>query len=428
MRDTIFAVSSGAPPAAIAVLRISGPQALAAASALAGPLPAPRVASLRRLRGPDGEILDRAVVLGFPGPATATGEDCAELQLHGGRAVVRAVSAALGGMAGLRAAEPGEFTRRALENGRLDLTEAEGLADLLAADTESQRRAAIRSAEGMLRRSIESWTDRVLALAAGTEAAIDHDDEEDVADQFATVATVHAGAALLADDIDRIVAQPSVERLRDGIRVVLAGPPNSGKSTLLNAMAGRDVAIVSPIAGTTRDRLEAPLVRNGIAWIVTDTAGLAPTTSDPIEAMGIERARESIELADIVLWLGDAAAHNDNVVLVHARSDAPGRGDPPSGRIAASGVVDGGTDALWAELDRRGALLLPSGDVPTLNRRQRDLCGAAARSLHRVADSRDLLVIAEELRSAMAAFDRLTGRADTEAVLDSLFASFCIGK
>ncbi len=428
MTDTIFAVSSGSPPAAIAVLRLSGAGALAAARALAGDLPPPRRAAVRALHDPrDGSLLDRALVLVFPGPASATGEDLVELHLHGGRAVVRAAENALAALPGLRPAEAGEFTRRALENGRVDLTEAEGLGDLLAAETEMQRRAALASAEGGLRRRVEDWTARTVGFSAAVEAVIDHGDEEDAADEAALLAPVRSGLKALAGEIGAVLAEPPVERLRDGLRVVFAGPPNSGKSTLFNRMTGRDAAIVSPIAGTTRDRIEAPVERNGIAWLLIDTAGLVDATHDPIEAIGVDRSRDAIAGADVVLWLGDESPPH-GAVAIHARADQPGRADVPAGRIAASGVSDGGAQPIWNELDVRAQRLLPRSGMFALNQRQRDLCGAAQECLRSAAEIGDPLLIAEELRHARLAFDRLTGRADTEAVFDALFARFCIGK
>ncbi len=432
MTDTIFALSSGAPPAALAVVRISGSQAFAAVRALTGgQLPAPRRASLRRLNDPaSGDAIDRALVILFPGPETATGENLAELHLHGSRAVVRRMESVLGDLPGLRAAQPGEFTRRALESGRIDLTEAEGLADLLSAETEGQRRAALRAAEGHLRQRIEGWNDRLIGLSAMIEAAIDHSDEPDAVDEDGIIGAVRGGAGRLADDIATLLAQPPVERLRDGIRVVLAGPPNSGKSTLLNRLIGREAAIVSPIAGTTRDRIEAPVVRNGIAWVLTDTAGLAEETDDPIEAIGIARTRESVAAADLVLWLGDdePADVASDVILVHPRADRPDRQIAPDGRIAVSALDDTGDRALWQRMTQIAQAMLPADDVPALNQRQRILCGAAQQSLCIAAQSMDALVIAEELRLARAAFDAITGRSHVEDVLDALFGRFCIGK
>jgi len=426
--ETIFAVSSGAPPAAIAVLRLSGPAAFRAAEALSGALPPSRTAAVRKLCDPaTGALLDRALVLVFPGARSATGEDLAELHLHGGRAVVRAVEAVLTAMPGLRPAEPGEFTRRALANGRIDLTEAEGLGDLLMAETEAQRRAALLSAEGGLRQRVAGWTHALLGLSAAIEALLDHGDEDDVASGAESLATLQHGATVLANEIDILLAQPPVERLRDGIRVVLAGPPNAGKSTLLNAMADRDAAIVSPVAGTTRDRIEVPVVRNGIAWLLIDTAGLAEATADAVEAIGIERAQQAIAAADVVLWLGDDAPPARAIAL-HARADAPGRDRVPPGRIAVSALSGAGLDRLWERLTISAKDLLPSLDLPALNRRQRDLAATAAYALRLAADERDELLFAEHLRVARGAFDRLTGAADVESLLDALFGRFCIGK
>lgn len=419
--ETIYAVSSGAPPAAIAVLRLSGPGAFAAVRALAGDLPEPRRAALRALRH-QGALLDRALVLLFPGPDSATGEDIAELHLHGGRAVIRAVEAALASMPGLRAAEPGEFTRRALMHGRIDLSEAEGLGDLLAAETESQRRIAIRSAEGAVRREVEGWASLLLMLSARVEAILDHSDEDDVE---ADIAPIQSAAAQLAGVIMAVVERPPVERLRDGIRVVLAGPPNAGKSTLLNALVGRDAAIVSSIAGTTRDRIEAPVVRDGLAYLLIDTAGLAEATDDVIEAIGIERARAALEEADLILWLGDDAAP-EGAIAIHARADA--RGVAPAGSIAVSARTGEGMEALWARIADAARTLLPPPDLVALNQRQRSLCASAAEALHHAALEQDLLLVAEHLRTARRAFDAVTGRADVEAMLDALFARFCIGK
>lgn len=426
--DTIYAVSSGVPPAAIAVLRVSGPHAFEMVRAFAGDLPKPRRAAVRALRDPaDGALLDRAIVLCFPGPNTATGEDLAEFHLHGGRAVVRAVEAALAARPGLRSAEPGEFTRRALIHGRIDLSEAEGLGDLLMAETEAQRRSAIRSAEGAVRRAVEDWTDRLLGLAARVEAELDHSDEDDVADA-ALLPAIRSGAASLAADIEAIADRPPVERLRDGIRVVLAGPPNAGKSSLLNAMAGRDAAIVSPISGTTRDRIEAPVVRGGIAWLLIDTAGLAALPGDEIEAIGIARAQAAQVEADILLWLGDETppAH-DHLLWLNPRADLPGRG-ASEGRLSLSSRTGEGMDALWQALARLAGDLLPPPDQMALNARQRELSLGAAAALRAIEWENDLLLIAEHLRSAMRAFDAITGRAGVEAMLDALFGRFCIGK
>lgn len=429
MNDTIFALSSGQPPAAIGVIRISGPQAFAAVESLAGKLPLPRRASLRTLS--TGEThLDRALVLIFPGPATATGEDLAELHLHGGRAVVRAVEAALAAMPCLRGAEAGEFTRRALASGRIDLTEAEGLADLLAAETEAQRRAAMRAAEGGIRKRIEGWAARTLQLSAAVEALLDHADEGDVAAEAGMLGQVGEGARALAEEIDAVLAEPGVERLRDGIRIVLAGPPNAGKSTLLNALAEREAAIVSPLAGTTRDRIEAPVIRDGIAYLLTDTAGLHDAPSDMVEEIGIARAQEALDQADLILWLDDApppllaAPH----ILLHPRADEAGRVSVPEGRLAVSARTGQGIAQLWERIAAEAGAMLPAGDAVPLNRRQRDLAALAAAALRDAGKGSDPLLIAEDLRHALRAFDRITGAADVEAMLDTLFGRFCIGK
>jgi tRNA modification GTPase len=427
--DTIFAVSSGAPPAAIAVLRLSGPGAFAAAEALAGSLPEPRHAGLRALHDPrDGELLDRALLLCFRGPLSATGEDVVELHLHGGRAVVRAIESALGALPGLRAAEPGEFTRRALTNGRLDLSAAEGLGDLLMAETEAQRRVAVRTSEGAVRREVEGWTTQLLALSAQVEAVLDHGDEDDVAN-VDPLEGLQERARHLADAIATVTSRPPVERLRDGLRVVLAGPPNAGKSTLLNALADRDAAIVSPIAGTTRDRIEVPVVREGVAYLLIDTAGLSDDTLDPIEAIGVDRARVALSEADIVLWLGEAAPQaRPNTLWLYPRADAPNR-LPAKGQDLSVSALDGtGLAELWDQLGALAVDLLPPPDVVALNARQRQLCERANAALERASLQHDPILYAEELRGARAALDAITGRASTENVLDALFARFCIGK
>jgi len=429
MSDTIFAVSSGAPPAAIAVVRVSGPDALAAATALAGTLPAPRRAGLRRLRDATGGTLDHALVLVFPGPASATGEDIVELHLHGGRAVVAAVEATLAAYPGLRRAEPGEFTRRALAAGRIDLAEAEGLGDLLMAETEAQRRAALASAEGVVSRQVAEWNARLLALAARAEALLDFSDEGDVGDDAAAGARLAADAGALAEEIGAALANPPVERLRDGIRVVLAGAPNAGKSTLLNALAGRDAAIVSPIAGTTRDRIEAGVIRDGIAYVLTDTAGLATATDDPIEAIGVERARAAMAAADIIVLLDDTVVSTSvPVIAIHPRCDEPGRVSVGKGRLEVSAHTGVGLGELWTAIAQEGRALLPRLDRLILNQRQREHVAIAHTAVAEAASEQDMLLFAEHLRVARVALDRITGASDTEAMLDALFGRFCIGK
>lgn len=427
--DTIFAVSSGRPPAAIAVVRVSGAGALDAATRLAGSLPPPRRAAVRALRDPvDNRLLDRALVLVFPGPTTATGEDLVELHLHGGRAVVAGVERALGQLSGLRAAEPGEFTRRALAHGRIDLTEAEGLGDLLSAETEAQRQMALANSDGRLRRAVADWTATATRLSAVVEAVLDHADEDDVDAGTDVMTGVRAQAGELARAIGMVLAVPPVERLRDGIRVVLAGPPNAGKSTLLNALVGREAAIVSPVAGTTRDVIEIPVTREGVAWLFLDTAGLRDDSDDPIERIGIDRATGSIAAADVVLWLGDDAPPSAGcVVALFPRADA--RDARHAGdRIAVSAATGVGLDTVWAVLVREAASLLPKVDELSLNRRQAQHARTAAAALARAAMQDDPLLLAEELRYAVQAFAALTGMRATEAVLDDLFGRFCIGK
>lgn len=426
--DTIYAVSSGAPPAAIAIVRISGAQAVAAATRLCGSLPPPRRTGLRAVRHPhDGSLLDRALVLVFPGPHSATGEDLVELHLHGGRAVVAAVMSALAALPGLRLAEAGEFTRRALVAGRIDLTEAEGLGDLLLAETEGQRRRAIAAAEGEVRRAVTGWSQRLLAMAAQVEAILDFSDEDDVAER-STVGGLAHDIAALAVEIDTVLAVPPVERLRDGVRVVLAGPPNAGKSTLLNALIGREAAIVSPIAGTTRDRIEAPVVRAGIAYLLIDTAGLATDTADVIEAIGIERANQAMAEADIVLWLGDdAPPARDHVLWLYPRADErePLATDE---RLIVSARSGEGMDRLWAAIAAEATSLLPLDDQMAMNLRQRQLLSQVAAELHAAGQTDDLLLVAEHFRLARGQLDRITGATDVEAMLDTLFGKFCIGK
>jgi len=421
--DTIFALSSGTPPAAVALVRISGPGAESALEALAGTLPEPRVATLASLRW-RGERLDTALVLRFPGPNSVTGEDVAELHLHGGRAVVAGVLEALAEVDGLRPAEAGEFTRRAFENGRIDLAEAEGLADLLAAETRSQRVAALAMAGGSLSRQVEAWRQRLLALAAALEAALDFSDEGEVGEAWPPGWAGDLRA--LAADMEAMVARPPAERLRDGVRVAIAGPPNAGKSSLLNALAQREAAITSPVPGTTRDLIEAPTSIGGIAYLLIDTAGLRDS-QDEVEAVGVDRARASVAAADLILWLGDPAEAPDpaRTILVHSKCDLP-RADRGSG-IRVSALTGEGIVALVEAMAERSRALLPAEGEVAVNARQRAAIEAAALHL-REAEARDMLIAAEALRQARLELDRVTGRAGVEDMLDLLFGRFCIGK
>src|SRR5947199_5638717 len=303
--QTIFALSSGRPPSAISIVRVSGPLAGTALTSLAGKMPSPRVATRVTLRDPDGQPIDDAVVLWFPGPASATGEDVAEFHVHGGRAVLAAVFAALSAFAEVRAAEPGEFTRRAFENGKLDLTEAEALDDLINADTDRQRRLALRQLKGLLGDKARDWRSRIIAASALIEAGIDFSDEGDVPAEL--IAPALAQVKTLLHEIEEVLAaQGRSERLRDGLVVAIAGPPNVGKSTLINQLARREVAIVSPHAGTTRDIIEVQLDLDGYPVTIIDTAGIREA-SDPVEQEGVRRARARAGEADLVLWLADAA-------------------------------------------------------------------------------------------------------------------------
>jgi len=416
-------LSSGAPPAAIAVVRISGPQADAALKALAGRLPEPRVATLAELRAND-QVLDKALILRFQGPHSATGEDVTELHLHGGRAVVASVQAVLARLPGLRAAESGEFTRRAFENGRIDLAEAEGLADLLAAETESQRRAAVALAGGALSRQIEAWQARLITLSAQLEAALDFSDEADVGE---LPRGFEDELAALSGEMDQWLARPPAERLRDGIRVVIAGPPNSGKSSLLNALVGRDAAITSEIAGTTRDLVEAPTALGGAPFLLVDTAGLRDS-ADAIETIGVARARESLAAADLILWLGEPGdcPAPDRAILIQPKADL----DPEERRsdIRLSAVTGEGLNQLSRLLIQRSAQLLPRENDVVLSARHRVALGEAAQWLGEARQASDPLIAAEALRQARAALDRVTGRAGVEDMLDALFGRFCIGK
>lgn len=424
--DTIFAISSGRPPAAIAVLRISGPAAIDAVRRLSGHLPDPRRAALRTLRTATGEPLDRALALIFPGPATATGEDLAELHLHGGRAVVAAVEAELRTLPGLRPALAGEFTRRALEHGRLDLAEAQGLADLLASETEAERKSAFAASEGEISREVAAWLGRIAHLSALVEASLDYSDEDDVAAQSTDAIRDDAGS--LAAAIATVLARPTVERLREGVTVVLSGPPNAGKSSLFNALLARDAAIVTAQAGTTRDVLEASVQRGGTAFVLIDTAGLRGATDDSIERIGIARASDAIARADILLWLGDPADAPAKATLVHARSDAADRGIAPAGALVTSVADAASIEALWDHLQHRAEQIMPPVASALLHHQQRERVLSAHAALSQVVSEPDLLLVAEQLRTARTHLSSLLGVDATEAMLDALFARFCVGK
>jgi tRNA modification GTPase len=423
LAETIFALSSGRPPAAVAVIRVSGPKAHQAGAALTGSLPEARHAAVRELRDPrDGSLLDEALVLRFDGPSSATGEDIVELQCHGSRAVVDALLNALSAIDGLREALPGEFTRRAFEHGRIDLTEAEGLADLLEAETESQRRAALALAEGGLSKQIASWQERLLGLSAMAERAIDYDEDDGAVDP-----AIIAGCGSLAGELAEWLERPRVEPLRDGVRVVVAGPPNAGKSSLINAIVGSDRAIVTDVPGTTRDHIDVPLSLAGLPIVLTDTAGLRET-DDRIEAIGVERAQRLVEGADVLLWLGepDQAPAHPRLVAVHGKADVRGAG--PEGSVPVSSKTGDGINDLLERVATEARALLPAEGALALNRRQATHLAEAHDALTEASTTHDAVLMAEDLRQARTAFDRLTGRAGIEDVLDQLFGRFCLGK
>lgn len=423
--DTIFALSSGRPPAAVSVIRVSGPRAHEAGERIAGSLPEVRAAAVRELRNPvSGELLDEALILRFDGPASSTGENVVEFQCHGGRAVVEAVLDALTSVEGLRGAQPGEFTRRAFENGRIDLTEAEGLADLIEAETEAQRKAALALAEGGLRKQVDQWQQQLLVLSAQAERAIDYDEEDEHVDP-----ALLRECRALAEELRSWLSRPRAERLKDGVRVVVAGPPNVGKSSLVNAIAGEERAIVTDVPGTTRDHIEVPLALGGVPIVLTDTAGLRQS-GDPVETIGIERASKLVDAADVLLWLGEpenAPAH-PRQIRIHTKSDLRERARAGPGTIPVSAITGQGLAELLAVIEKLARAVLPTEGTIALNRRQAEAMDEAAVALDCVTDASDLVLTAEHLRVARIAFDRLTGRAGVEDVLDALFSRFCLGK
>ena len=443
MTDTIFALSSGRGRAGVAVLRLSGPRAGAALLAIAGgKLPEPRFAAFRRLRDPrTDETLDRALALWFPGPRSETGEDMAEFHLHGGPAVVAGVADALGALEGLRPAEPGEFTRRSFLNGKLDLTAVEGLADLVAAETAAQRRQAIRQMDGALLRLYEDWRTKLIRALALVEAGIDFSEEEvpaDVAEGGKRVATE------LARDIRAHLADGGRgERLRSGVQVAIIGPPNAGKSTLLNKLAERDAAIVSPIAGTTRDVIDIDLDLDGFPVRIADTAGLRGT-SDPIEAEGVRRARGRADQADLVVLVLDATTWPgadqaeigelpaEAIVLLNKNDLRPLAG-PSTFRdrpvLPLSLATGAGFAEARAAIADRVRTLSDTAGAPVLTRaRHRTALEQTVEALDRAGAARAIELAAEDLRLAARALGRITGRVEVDDVLDVIFRDFCIGK
>lgn len=423
--DTIFALSSGAPPAGIAVIRVTGREAGRALEQLAGKIPSPRKATRAWLKDGDGNRLDDGLVLWFPGPNSVTGEDLAEFHLHGGRAVIAAVETALGSVPGLRKAQAGEFTRRAFANGRIDLAEAEGLADLLSAETELQRQAAIANAGGLLSRKVEGWREELLRLSAQIEAVLDFDDEDDVGGLPETFFT---GLEGLTGDLQSTLALPSSEPLREGFRVALAGPPNAGKSTLFNALLENEAAITAAIAGTTRDVLIRPVAINGVPFSLIDMAGLRERGSDEVESVGIDRARGEIARADLVLWLGEEGQGPEDSWEIEAQCDRVDHDLKARPDFRLSAVTGEGVAELKGALASYASGKMPKPGDLALNQRQNALVEVAARELAQARGATDPLIVAEQLRQARLAFDALLGRTSTEDVLDALFGRFCIGK
>jgi len=439
-RATIFALSSGRPPAAIAVVRVSGPRAGDALTAFGGRLPEPRRAALRRLRHPQtGAVLDAALVLWFPGPNTETGEDMVELHLHGGRAVVAAVLAELGRLPGLRMAEPGEFTRRAFENGKLDLTAVEGLADLVFAETEAQRAQAMRQLSGALADKAEAWRAKLTGALALIEANIDFSDEADVPENLAAPAL--AVARELADEMEQTLADGHRgERLREGLAVAIAGPVNAGKSSLLNRLARREAAIVSPYAGTTRDVIEVHLDLGGYPVTLLDTAGIRES-DDPVEQEGVRRARARAEAADLVLWVVDAGGFDPDLGIprndskkewlvrnkIDLKPAAAAGGDKQVFDVSAK--TGAGVDRLVGAIGAYAGAHFSAAEPALITReRHRIALQQTVEALRRASVVRAEELIAEELRLAARSLGRLTGRVDVEDVLDVIFRDFCIGK
>lgn len=426
--DTIFALATASGKAGVAVIRISGPRAWEAARALAGSLPEPRLAGLRKLRLA-GEELDEAVVLCFEQGASFTGEEVAELHIHGAIATVSAVLRALGQIDGLRLAEPGEFTRRALENERLDLSQVEGLSDLIEAETEAQRKQALKVLSGAVGYLVEDWRAKLIRAGALIEATIDFADEEVPVDVSPEVLElIDAVASGLRDELRRIGA---AERIREGFEVAIVGRPNAGKSTLLNALAGREAAITSEIAGTTRDVIEVRMEIGGQAVTLLDTAGLRET-EDVVEAIGVERALDRARQSDLRLFLLDGAevpliTPEPGDLVVHGKADvAPNEG------LSVSGKTGAGLTGLLAAIEERLSGLSAGAGVMTRERHR----VAMERAFGALESARDEVLrgsdrselAAESLRQAAWALEALLGRVDVENLLDEIFSSFCIGK
>jgi tRNA modification GTPase len=431
--DTIFALSSGAPPAGIAVIRFSGPLARFAFETMAGGASQPGQLVLRNILTPvSGELIDRALVAWFPGPRSFTGEDSGEFHVHGGVAVVSAVFDGLAKLAGFRPAEPGEFARRAFANGKLDLTELEGLADLIAAETEAQRRLAVSQAGGNLRRRLETWRERIIGLRAHAEAAFDFSDEADVPPDVDRDAVLRAGE--IAAEIDLFLSDSHRgEIVRQGFEVLLMGPPNSGKSSLLNALAMREVAIVSPEPGTTRDLIEVALDLGGNKVVLVDSAGLREGVG-AVEREGIRRAMRRADNADLAVWMvpvgegisGPPSGIGCELLTVRSKDDS---GAFQTGSVSV--MRPGGMDWIVAELGRRAGQMAPVPNEALVTRARHRSCLSASSAWLKQAAAQDGLlpeVRAEFLRMASDEIGRITGKIGVEDLLDRIFSEFCIGK
>ena len=429
--DTIFALSSGALPAGLAVIRLSGNQAFTAAETLAGRLATDRKASLRTIRGRNGAIIDQGLVVGFPGPNSFTGEDCVELHVHGSRAVVAALILELEQIDGLRLAEAGEFSRRAFENGKLDLVEIEGLADLISAETEMQRRLAVEQSFGGQSALYIDWAERLTRSRALIEAELDFADEDDVPGSVSERVWSEVGQIYL-ELLQHLETAKSGEIIRDGYKIVIAGPPNAGKSSLLNALANRDVAIVTERAGTTRDILHVDLDMSGYLVRFFDTAGLRES-DDIVEVEGIRRARVAIEQADMILSLNEIdspALQNHefshaNVLTVGTKLDAHAPADEFD--LCISTRTGDGLELLRETILRKITALWTGSLVPN-RARQVDALKDTSNFIAEALNGTELDLRAESLRAAASALGRITGRVDVEQLLDVIFSQFCIGK
>lgn len=439
MDDTVYALSSGALPSGVAVVRISGPRTRDVLCTLTGGIGANRVAHLRSIRNRNGYVIDGGLVLYFPAPASFTGEDCGELQVHGGRAVVQALLSELGSMQGLRHAEAGEFSRRAFHNGKLDLVEVEGLADLIGAETEMQRRLAIEHAQGGLSAVYQGWARRLTHARAMIEAELDFADEDDVPGSVAQAVWVDM-ASLKTEIEAHIAGAPLAEIIRDGLKVVIVGRPNAGKSSLLNHLAGRDVAIVTDIAGTTRDVLSVDLSLAGFSVRLYDTAGLRET-SEPIEREGIRRARATLEDSDLVLLLSDVPhgfvdveqeCEHGKIIRVRTKIDQIDQvWDKARVDVAISTKTGEGIEALLALISSYLPVLTGKMAFSIPSRRRHVDClkqTADAIEASLTHSGTGLDIQAEYLRVAGDALGRITGRVDVENLLDVIFSEFCIGK